>query len=255
MFCMNDLGLARLEAQIEFLVEGAFTQLFGRRLQPHDLALQLARAMEDGAEPAQSKDPRPVAPDDFVIELNPTEHARILNSQPMLEGLLADHLVELANNLHLRLLQSPSVHINANPAIEQGDFRLTATHQTRVKGSTSVLERIETPVSLTPVNAHLVIDGGRSEMLISPLVTLGRSHDNTIVLDDPYVSRYHAQLRLRFGVYTFFDIHSQAGSFINDVRVHEHRLQSGDVIRLGHTRILYLDESDAGSTQVGFAVD
>ncbi len=255
MLRMNDLGLARLEAQIEFLVEGAFTQLFGRRLQPHDLAMRLARAMENGAEAARDNDPRPVAPDDFIIELNPAERQRLIAKQPSLESLLADHLTELASNLHLRLIQSPQVHINANPTVDAGDFRVITAHQTQLKGATSVLERIEAPISLIPANAHLIIDSSRLEPLTAPLVTIGRSQDNTIVLDDPYVSRYHAQLRLRFGVYTFFDIHSQAGSYINDVRVHEYRLQSGDVIRLGHTRILYMDESDSGSTQAGFAID
>ncbi|MBE2182456.1 MAG: DUF3662 domain-containing protein [Anaerolineae bacterium] len=252
---MNDLGLARLEAQIQFLVEGAFSQLFSRQVQPHDLAVRLARAMETNAGPARDNDPRAIAPDDFVIELNAAEQQRLISRQPALEALLSEHLAELANDLHLRLLQSPLVHININPDIEPGDLRVSAAHQAQLKGATSVLERIAAPISLTPANAHLVIDGLRIELLTSPLVTIGRGNDNTIVLDDPYASRYHAQLRLRFGVYTYFDINSQSGSLINDVRVHEHRLQAGDVIRLGRTQILYMDESDSSSTQTSFAID
>ena len=44
---MNHQHIARLEAQLEQIIEGAFVNLFGKRIQAQDIALKLVRAMED----------------------------------------------------------------------------------------------------------------------------------------------------------------------------------------------------------------
>jgi pSer/pThr/pTyr-binding forkhead associated (FHA) protein len=59
------------------------------------------------------------------------------------------------------------------------------------------------------------------------------------------------QLRLRFGSYTLFDMNSHAGVLVNDVPVREHRLQPGDVIRLGKTQLVYLEDMFPGGSQTG----
>src|SRR5690606_19807961 len=83
------------------------------------------------------------------------------------------------------------------------------------------------------------------------LITIERSQETDIILEDPYVSRHHAQLRLRFGHYTLFDADSQSGTFVNDVRIREHRLQSGDVIRIGATSMVYMEDSPPSDHQTG----
>ena len=44
-------GISRLESRVERLVEGTFARLFAGRLHPREVALQLARAMEDNVLP------------------------------------------------------------------------------------------------------------------------------------------------------------------------------------------------------------
>lgn len=99
-----------------------------------------------------------------------------------------------------------------------------------------------------PRMARLVINGRRTVPLSTSLVNIGRADHNDIILDDPHVSRHHAQIRLRWGVYTLFDVESAAGTFVNEVRVREHRLQNGDTIRLGQSLLLYLMEDSLSST-------
>ncbi|MBZ0288066.1 MAG: FHA domain-containing protein, partial [Anaerolineae bacterium] len=81
---------------------------------------------------------------------------------------------------------------------------------------------------------------------------IGRSHENDVILDDQHVSRFHAQVRLRFGHYVIFDADSASGTFVNDVRVREHRLQTGDVIRIGGTSLVYMqdDTQVSGDTAI-----
>ena len=77
------------------------------------------------------------------------------------------------------------------------------------------------------------------------------------VVDDRAVSRYHLQLRLRFGRYTLFDIQSQGGTLVNEVKIKEHNLQTGDVIQIGNTRLVYMEDrpiSD-GQTQTNDPVE
>ena len=63
-----------------------------------------------------------------------------------------------------------------------------------------------------------------------------------MVIDDAYTSRLHAQIRLRFGQYVIFDTDSHAGTFVNEVRIREHCLRAGDVIRVGKTTIVYMED-------------
>lgn len=65
-------------------------------------------------------------------------------------------------------------------------------------------------------------------------VTLGRSGENTIVLDHPGVSPRHAELRRgENGGYRLRDLGSSNGTFVNDVMIREKSLQDGDCIHFG----------------------
>jgi serine/threonine protein kinase len=62
---------------------------------------------------------------------------------------------------------------------------------------------------------------------------IGRNPDNTIVLDEPLVSRQHAEVVERSGAYWVRDLGSTNGTFVDGVRVFERMLQPGNRIRVG----------------------
>jgi pSer/pThr/pTyr-binding forkhead associated (FHA) protein len=76
------------------------------------------------------------------------------------------------------------------------------------------------------------------------VINIGRNWDNQIVIDDPSVSRLHVQLRRRDHQYLLFDADSRSGTLVNNVRVREHGLRSGDIIQIGETRMLYVEDDD-----------
>ncbi len=252
---MNDQAIARLEAKLEQLIEGAFAQLFSKTVRAQDIALHLARAMESGIQPTNDGDPRPYAPDHYTIHLNTEVYDHLLARQPLLAQILSQHLVELASTAGYRLSDVPAIEILPTPQIEPNDVIVDARYQKGSSASTAVMKRIEMPETTTPQNPQLIINGQQSIPLTEPIITIGRSRDNTIVLDDPYASRYHVQLRLRFGVYTLFDTQSQGGVMVNDVVVREHRLQPGDVIRLGKTQLVYFEDQSNEQTNFGEPVE
>jgi DNA-binding CsgD family transcriptional regulator len=85
-------------------------------------------------------------------------------------------------------------------------------------------------------------------------ITVGRSDGNTIVLaDDTQVSRVHAVVEELAGSWSVRDVNSRNGTFVNGTRVSgEARLNPGDELRIGRTRIVLRADrtaDDAGLTE------
>jgi DNA-binding CsgD family transcriptional regulator len=72
-------------------------------------------------------------------------------------------------------------------------------------------------------------------------VTLGKATSNDIALrSDPTVSRMHAVLERFSAGWCVRDLASRNGTFVNGQRVlREHRLESGDEIRVGRTTLVF----------------
>lgn len=63
--------------------------------------------------------------------------------------------------------------------------------------------------------------------------TFGRSWDADARLEDPSVSRFHAEVSVEAGRYVVSDLGSANGTFVNDLRVKRAVLDDGSVVRLG----------------------
>ena len=86
--------------------------------------------------------------------------------------------------------------------------------------------------------------GGRVGETFHPNVertTIGRSPDCGIFLDDVTVSRKHAVLLQRDGVFTIEDQGSLNGTFVNRKRVESAELSDGDEVQIGKYRLTFLN--------------
>ncbi|HUT23488.1 MAG TPA: ATP-binding protein [Sumerlaeia bacterium] len=82
-------------------------------------------------------------------------------------------------------------------------------------------------------------DKGQVFSLAGTVIALGRNAENSIVLNDNTVSRFHAQIVQRGDAYYIHDLESTHGTFVNDVRNDkELPLGDNDRIRLGKTELL-----------------
>ncbi|MCI0339711.1 MAG: sigma 54-interacting transcriptional regulator [Planctomycetales bacterium] len=71
-------------------------------------------------------------------------------------------------------------------------------------------------------------------------ITLGRSSDNSLVLEDQKSSRRHCVVeRAPGGGFRVRDLHSLNGTFVNGATITEHVLRHGDRIEIGQTEILF----------------
>ncbi len=89
-----------------------------------------------------------------------------------------------------------------------------------------------------PPNAYLIA-GEKVQPLDKPIITIGRSLENQLVIDHPSVSRNHAQLRALNGHFVLFDLSSSAGTFINGQRISQAALYPGDVISIAEIALIY----------------
>lgn len=70
-------------------------------------------------------------------------------------------------------------------------------------------------------------------------VSLGRGEDNDVVIPHASVSRAHARLLRRNGVFELTDLNSTNGTFLNEQPVHGSvRVSSGNQVRLGDVRFV-----------------
>jgi len=84
----------------------------------------------------------------------------------------------------------------------------------------------------------VVVAGLRHELADVPLV-VGRSRDCDIAVDDPNVSRRHAEVRHEDGAYWIVDLGSTNGVIVNGKRVERAELAPDDEIVLGTTELRF----------------
>jgi hypothetical protein len=71
-------------------------------------------------------------------------------------------------------------------------------------------------------------------------ISLGRSADADVRLDDRYASGFHARVFSRGGGYVVEDLNSTNGTLLNSQELHgEADLRPGDVIRIGDTELRF----------------
>ena len=98
-------------------------------------------------------------------------------------------------------------------------------------------------IDTIPPNAFFIVDGVKFYPLVKTVINIGRRLENDLVIDDPRVSRNHAQLRAVEGNYVLFDLNSSGGTFVNGSRIHETIIYPSDTISLGGIKLTYYQDN------------
>jgi hypothetical protein len=246
--------LRNLEAKLEGLVEGAFSRAFRSQVQPVELARKLAKEMEDAKSVSLS---RTYVPNQFWVYLSPEDRERFETYEDGLKKELSDYLLEHARTQGLALLTRPTIELETDDRLSLGEFGIQAklvkpaeagAEAEAVEGdfghtmvySTTGARRVESPRQ-TGTRALLVGEDKRTVVAGDPFV-IGRSRECDLVLDDPNVSRRHAELRREDGGWAVHDLGSTNGIKLNGRRSRGGRLSPGDEITLGVSRLTFEQE-------------
>jgi pSer/pThr/pTyr-binding forkhead associated (FHA) protein len=101
---------------------------------------------------------------------------------------------------------------------------------------------VEIETDRIPLNAFFVIEGGKYYPLVKEVINIGRRLENDLVVDDPRVSRNHAQLQAIEGHYVLFDLSSTGGTFVNGNRITQTIIYPNDAISLGGAILTYYQD-------------
>ena len=127
---------------------------------------------------------------------------------------------------------------------EQGakDDVTTATYV--IDETTGELRPVEVADVAADSGALIIRSGGgrvgQSFPLQAERMTIGRSPEAEVFLDDVTVSREHAVLVRRSGAWFLDDSGSLNGTYVNRRRIESHKLQEGDELQIGKYKLTYI---------------
>ena len=136
-------------------------------------------------------------------------------------------------NLGLRSIDSPGAMSAAELFLQKTDPSIKSIIQeVCIQGSTK---------------AMLVIHRGPAQgsrfLLDTDSVTIGRSPESDVFLDDVTVSRKHALIERLNNDFRIVDTHSLNGTYVNSVSVNEQTLRMGDELQIGKFHAIFFGNS------------
>ncbi|MEA3351400.1 MAG: FHA domain-containing protein [Chloroflexota bacterium] len=232
--------LDQLEARLQILIEGRIARLLPAQVSKDDLGRKMVTAMQAGIQ--QQGDGTLLAPDVFHIRTHPQQATHT----PELDLLLresADLIQREGDQVGLCFAQPPTIKFVSDAAIPAGEVDVLAQVSQSDLGETYAIElEVDNEVENIPSNAFLIVNGSDVFPLEQTVINIGRKTDNHLVIDDPRVSRHHAQLRAVRGRYIIFDLDSTGSTFVNGRRVVQSVLKSQDVISLAEIPLVYAQD-------------
>ncbi len=251
--------LRNIESKLESLFEGVFGRAFRTNVQPVELARKLVKEMDDHRNVSVS---RVYVPNEYTVFLSAGDRELFSSYEAQLRDELGDYLAEHARRESYVLLSPPQVDFETDDDLDVGVFGIaTRMVQPTGKGqdgpptdaepnATMIYKPAALPVpqpteAASPIDlgiqqeiAVLTWEGKRHEVTKRSVV-LGRSKDADVQVNDPNVSRRHAELRQEGATYWLVDLDSTNGVEVKGKRVKRLKLEDGTRFTLGSTEISF----------------
>ncbi len=232
-----------------------FSRAFSSQVQPVEIARKLAKEMDAHRTASVS---RTYVPNQYTVWLSTEDKERLEGYERSLEQELSTYLLEHARRHDYALLTRPAVKLEGDERLRLGEFGI----QTRLvkpparqgeapeqgeQGHTMVYSvppkqtksRKRAAAHLTETKAIVSLED-RRYVLDGPTAVLGRSRECDCVLNDPNISRRHAELRRGpTGDWQIVDLGSTNGVKVNGRQVDTSRLSPGDEVVLGTIRFTF----------------
>jgi Protein of unknown function (DUF3662)/FHA domain len=242
--------LQRFENRLEQVVSGAFAKAFRSAVQPVELAAALQREIDNSAQILSRN--RRLVPNQFHVELSPADHERLAPYSSTLSQELTDMLQEHAHEQSYVFTGPVSITFDERDDLSTGRFRVRSAALAKVTPDQSVTE-----TAVRRANVVLEVNGVRHP-LDPPGIVIGRGSDADLRINDPGVSRRHAEIRVhaseRSGTeVSVVDLGSTNGMLVNGTRVQQATLEDGATIKIGNTtmRVRFVARSGGGERYPG----
>ena len=226
---------ARFERKVEGAVNGAFARAFKGDVQPVEIAARLQRELDAEAK-LMSRDKR-LVPNEFSVHLSKHDHDKLAPYANTLNAELATQLRNHAREMGYAFNGPIKISFKLDSELPTGRFTVTSQ---AVAGITPRTGRAtETAINRAPL--VLEVNGTRHP-LQPPGLLIGRGSEADLRINDPGISRSHAQIRVNAAgqglQIDIVDLGSTNGILVNGQRVQHAVLQEGTRIEIGSTRML-----------------
>jgi hypothetical protein len=227
----------QIEMYLKSIIEDNSARFFSTPRGEYLLAERIVDLMR--AKTQVLKDGTLLAPNTFSILVNP-EHAQDIRTNHALIESLATALHKAGNQTGIKFADPPTISVIADNNVLKGEFHVNALEPTDNLPETKDMgTMISQDNENIPPRAFLIVGGAKVFSLKEPVVNIGRRLENQLVIDDPRISRTHAQLRAVKGHYVIFDLDSSGGTFVNGEKINRAVLQPGDVVSLAGVPLVF----------------
>ncbi len=237
-------GFQRFENRLEQAISGAFAKAFRSAVQPVEISAALEREVDNNAQ-ILSRDRR-LVPNVFVVELSEPDLERLSAYDAAMADELTHSLEDHAENQSYVFPGPVSITFELADDLTTGRFRVRSRAQAKVTGN-------DTRTSVGRARVLLDVNGSR-HALHPPGLVVGRGTDADVRINDPGVSRRHAEFGIELGRnretlrIAVRDLGSTNGLLVDGVKVAQSPLEHGSTVKIGNTTLTVrvVDEEDAG---------
>ena len=234
----------RFEKRVEAVISGTFARAFKGDVQPVEIAARLQRELDAEAK-LLSRDKR-LVPNDFTVGLSQHDHDKLVPYASTLTRELGEELRRHARDVGYVFNGPIRIDLELNSRLPTGRFTVASEAVAEVLSvppPTTADERPGPHHGAGPGRLVLEVNGTRHP-LTSPGLVIGRGTDADLRINDPGISRRHAEIRVQGGHedgIDIVDLGSTNGITVNGQRVRHARLEEGSRIEIGSTRMLVHD--------------
>ena len=232
--------------QIETKLKAFFEK--SAHLAPQQQQLHIAEQLVIAMRNAIEDDPEGglIAPGTYMLRMHP-KALTAWEENPQLLDELTEALRKAAVEACVHFQTSLVIHLAGDPALDPDTVKISVDKPASKLEETAAMS-LKTGLSVgadtvRQINAFLILKDRRAIPLTTPVVNLGRMLDNQVAIEDPRVSRRHAQLRVMQNHYMLIDLNSTGGTYVNGQRIQKAALKPGDVISLAGVALIYGEDS------------
>lgn len=226
----------RFERRVEGAVSGVFARAFKGDVQPVEIAARLQRELDAEAK-LMSRDKR-LVPNDFTVGLSQHDYDKLVPYGKTLTAELAGELKKHAGEMAYVFNGPITIHFELDQSLPVGRFTVASEAVAGVSVARTAPARGR-PSTYSPL--VLEVNGVRHP-LAPPGLVIGRGSDADLRINDPGISRRHAEIRVNGSGpeqhIDIVDLGSTNGIVVNGHRVRQSDLADGTRIEIGSTRML-----------------
>lgn len=225
--------LQRFENRLEQFVSGAFAKAFRSAVQPVEVASALQREVDNSAQILSRN--RRLVPNNFHVELSPMDHERLAPYGSTLAHELTEMLREHAEEQHYVFTGPVSITFDKVEELTTGRFRVRSAALAKVTPAHG-----GDPTDTAVRRASVVLEvNGQRHPVEGPTLVVGRGTEADLRVNDPGVSRRHAEIRVAPGPgiprVSIVDLGSTNGVLVDGRRVEGATLGDGSTVKIGNT--------------------